>query len=103
MFYCFFFLSFFSSYYSLAVTGEAADADQPSVGCLLPHANLVVTAAHSQNVAHDRPGDVPDDVVESVQYVEGPVACAIQCLAHVAVPRGRGGQHLHPDDHPAVL
>ena len=34
------------------------------------HANLVVSATHSKNVARDRPAHVPDNILKSVQDPE---------------------------------
>ena len=49
---------------------------------------LVVSPWHSQDVACDRPGDVPHHVIELVQHPRRPLAaCAI----------------VGPDNHPAVL
>lgn len=51
---------------------------------------LVVSAGHGENVAGDRPAQVPDDVVELVQQLRRPVVT--------------GGGYVHrPDEHLTVL
>lgn len=51
----------------LSVLGVLADAAPQTVVVLLPQADFVVAARHAENVAGQRPADVPNHIIERVE------------------------------------
>ena len=70
------------------------------------HANLVISATHSKDVARDRPAHVPDNILKGVQDPEdyrGRSQTLISQKSAILLWSPSASILLSPDDYPSIL